>query len=265
MQQQPVHLTLFDLSNSTDWEYVFLSAAERKSAKEGDQGAKGGVDLSDDLKMLSTEGDDHHGVNAGEEDDLILDIPPSWVTKLHIDRATYKKRFVKDCQHVTLYHRAKVEEFAENTHDDNFTMTRDWNKDMTFLESAHATVIPFGFDETCHALSTALLTSSSGDVYSDGIAGRVVFVSRPLTEGQGDFKGLYTDETAWIVLRRATEGSAMVLETYTRLMPVGFKSASETDARGNKFVKVLDKVDEGDVDNIMFERLLLDERQTICL
>ncbi|KAG3136580.1 hypothetical protein PI126_g17760 [Phytophthora idaei] len=149
MQQQPVHLTLFDLSNSTDWEYVFLSAAERKSAKEGDQGAKGGVDLSDDLKMLSTEGDDHHGVDAGEEDDLILDIPPSWVTKLHIDRATYKNRFVKDCQH--------------------FTMTRDWNKGMTFLESAHATVIPFGFDETCHALSTALLTSSSGDIYSDGI------------------------------------------------------------------------------------------------
>ncbi|KAG2764051.1 hypothetical protein PC116_g17040 [Phytophthora cactorum] len=53
-----------------------------------------------------------------------------------------------------------------------FTMTRDWNKDMTFLESAHATVIPFGFDETCHALSTALLTSSSGDVYSDGIVPR---------------------------------------------------------------------------------------------
>ncbi|KAF4043938.1 putative TGc domain-containing protein [Phytophthora infestans] len=116
MQQQPVHLTLFDLSNPTDWEYVFLSAAERKSAKEADQGAKGGGDLSNDLKMLSTEGDDHHGQDAAD-DDLILDIPPSWVTKLHIDRATYKKRFVKDCQHVTLYHRAKVEEFAENTHE----------------------------------------------------------------------------------------------------------------------------------------------------
>ncbi|KAL4152038.1 hypothetical protein PRNP1_008973 [Phytophthora ramorum] len=117
MQQQPVRLTLFDLSNPTDWEYVFLSAAERKSAKEADQGAKGGVDLSDDLKMLSTENDNQHGVDATEDDDLILDIPPSWVIKLHIDRATYKKRFVKDCQHVTLYHCAKVEEFAENTHE----------------------------------------------------------------------------------------------------------------------------------------------------
>ncbi|KAF1771823.1 hypothetical protein GQ600_2005 [Phytophthora cactorum] len=168
-----------------------------------------------------------------------------------------------------------------------FTMTRDWNKDMTFLESAHATVIPFGFDETCHALSTALLTSSSGMSTVTGSyprtqepsselgnsatlvlhsvtrryveADRVVFVSRSLTEGQ--------DESAWIVLRRVTEGSDMVLETYTRLMPVGFKLTSEIDARGNKFLKVFDKVDEGDVSNsmVMFERMLLDERQTICL
>ncbi|RLN66263.1 hypothetical protein BBJ29_006432 [Phytophthora kernoviae] len=116
MQQQPVYLTLFDLSNSTDWEYVFLSAAERKSGQEAEQDAKGGVNLSDDLKMLNTDGD-NHGDDNNDDDDLILDIPPSWVTKIHIDRATYKKRFVKDCQHVTLYDRAKVEEFAENTHE----------------------------------------------------------------------------------------------------------------------------------------------------
>ncbi|RLN68679.1 hypothetical protein BBJ28_00007977 [Nothophytophthora sp. Chile5] len=117
MQQQPVYLTLFDLTNPTDWEYVFLSATERKSAKEAEQDAKGSVDLSDDLKMLSTDGDSPHGGGGDGDDDLILDIPPSWVAKLHIDRATYKKRFVKDCQHVTLYQRAKVEEFAENTHE----------------------------------------------------------------------------------------------------------------------------------------------------
>ncbi|KAG3020830.1 hypothetical protein PC120_g9053 [Phytophthora cactorum] len=45
------------------------------------------------------------------------------------------------------------------------------------------------------------------------------------------------------------------------------KLTSEIDARGNKFLKVFDKVDEGDVSNsmVMFERMLLDERQTICL
>ncbi|KAF4041205.1 hypothetical protein GN244_ATG06552 [Phytophthora infestans] len=185
-------------------------------------------------------------------------------------------------------------------------MVWDWNHDMTFLESAHATIVPFGFQETCHALSDALLTKSSEDVYDNDIADpestrafkyhldfsqelgesatlvihivvrryveaeRVVFVSRALTEGQGDFKDLYTDETAWYVLRRATdasEGNALVLETYTRLMPVGFDLTSETDPRGSAFVKVLAKADEGDVDDIMvmFEQMLLDETQTICL
>ncbi|KAG2764072.1 hypothetical protein PC129_g7439 [Phytophthora cactorum] len=187
-----------------------------------------------------------------------------------------------------------------------FTMTRDWNKDMTFLESSHATVISFGFEETCHALSNALLTRPSTDLYSQGLvdpentrafkchldfsqelgnsatlvlhsvtrryveADRVVFVSRSLTEGHGDFKGLYTDETAWVVLRRSidtSEGGALVLETYTRLIPVGFDLTSKNDARGNDFVKVLAKADREDVDDIMVmvEQMLLDERQTICL
>ncbi|KAG2971421.1 hypothetical protein PC118_g16287 [Phytophthora cactorum] len=76
-----------------------------------------------------------------------------------------------------------------------------------------------------------------------------------------------SDTSRLIELSLVTEGSDMVLETYTRLMPVGFKLTSEIDARGNKFLKVFDKVDEGDVSNsmVMFERMLLDERQTICL
>ncbi|ETI33519.1 hypothetical protein F443_19829 [Phytophthora nicotianae P1569] len=187
-----------------------------------------------------------------------------------------------------------------------FAMYRDWNHDMTFLESAHATVVPFGFDETCHALSDALLTNFRRDGYTNGIvdpentrafkynvnfsqelgdsatldihlmvrrymeADRVVFVSRALTEGQGEFKGLYTDETAWYVLRKsanASEGNALVLETYTRLIPVGFDLTSETDERGHEFVKVLVKADDEDVDDIMemFKQMLLDETQAMCL
>ncbi|GAB9464868.1 hypothetical protein Gpo141_00002292 [Globisporangium polare] len=128
---QPVYTTLFDLANPTDWEYVFLSASERKNAKgDGADGldAKGGMDLGDDLKSLhsvgstasagagtlGTDGDNQHDE---DEEDLILDVPPSWVAKLHIDRAAYKKRFVTDAQRVTLYRRAKLEEFAENSHD----------------------------------------------------------------------------------------------------------------------------------------------------
>lgn len=55
-------------------------------------------------------------------------------------------------------------------------------------------------------------------------ADRVVFVWRALTEGQGDFEGLYTDETAWYVLRpSAAKDEAMVVEVFTRLVPVGFE------------------------------------------
>ncbi|ETK73817.1 hypothetical protein L915_19284 [Phytophthora nicotianae] len=144
-----------------------------------------------------------------------------------------------------------------------FEMIRGGNKDKTFLECAHGTIVPFGFNETCHALSVALLSNRVGDVYTDGIEDpenarafkhhfdfsqelgdsatlvlhavrtRVIFVTRSLTEGEGDFKGLYTDETAWVVLRRATEatdGNDMVLEDYTRLVPVGFKAIPETGA-----------------------------------
>lgn len=130
---QPVYTTLFDLANPTDWEYVFLSASERKNAK-GDGGdgldSKGGMDLGDDLKSLHSvasstsagptgasggvDGDNQHD---DDDEDLILDVPPSWVAKLHVDRAAYKKRFVTDAQRVTLFRRAKLEEFAENTHD----------------------------------------------------------------------------------------------------------------------------------------------------
>ncbi|TYZ61652.1 hypothetical protein PybrP1_010651 [[Pythium] brassicae (nom. inval.)] len=135
MQQQPVYTTLFDLANPTDWEYVFLSAAERRNAK-GDgiddvKGGGGGLELGDDIKSLHSagsvsggggglNGDNQHGDDDDDDDDddaLVLDVPPSWVAKLSVDRATYRKKFVTDAQRVTLYRRAKVEEFAENSHD----------------------------------------------------------------------------------------------------------------------------------------------------
>lgn len=126
---QPVHTTLFDLVNPTDWEYVFLSASERKNAKGDGLDSKGGINLGDDLKSLhsvgssssagagATSGVDGDNQHDEDDEDLILDVPPSWVAKLHIDRTAYKKRFVTDAQRVTLYRRAKLEEFAENSHD----------------------------------------------------------------------------------------------------------------------------------------------------
>ncbi|KAG1691363.1 hypothetical protein DVH05_027025 [Phytophthora capsici] len=184
-----------------------------------------------------------------------------------------------------------------------FELTRDWSPDMTFLESLNATAVPFGFEETSRALTRTLLEDANG-MYSRSDepknttalrrhmdfthelgssatlmlhtvvrkyveADRVVFVWRALTEGQGDFRGLHTDETAWYVLRPATsagEGSSLVLETYTRLVPVGFSLTSESNARGNAFIKVLEKADEEDVDDMMqmFEQMLVNETAKLC-
>lgn len=107
---------------------------------------------------------------------------------------------------------------------------------------------------------------------------RAVFVWRALAEGQGEFDGLHTVETAWFVVRpltaaeaeakageteaRHTKGSsAMILESYTRLVPVGFGRPSDDDARANKFIKILAKADEADVNDMkqMLGKLLLDE------
>ncbi|KAH7479919.1 uncharacterized protein KRP23_6702 [Phytophthora ramorum] len=186
-----------------------------------------------------------------------------------------------------------------------YELTRKWTKDKSFLESADATVIPYSFEQTCRAVSLMILAPSYndeledpentaartyrlnfsrelGDTQGDNAtlvvynavrryveAGRAVFVWRTLAEGQGEFDGLHTVETAWFVVRplskdanpHANEGPKMILESYTRLVPVGFGSPSDNDARANRFVKILTKADEADVNDMkqMLGKLLLDE------
>ncbi|KAG7384271.1 hypothetical protein PHYPSEUDO_002800 [Phytophthora pseudosyringae] len=182
-----------------------------------------------------------------------------------------------------------------------YELTRKWSKDKTFLESADATVIPNGFEQTCRAVSLMILAPSYNDELEDpentasrtyrlnfsrelGNSAtlvvynavkrfverdRAVFVWRTLAEGQGEFDGLQTVETAWFVVRPLTEaakahskeGPEMVLESYTRLVPVGFGRPSDNDARANKFIKILAKADEADVNDMkqMLGKLLLDE------
>ncbi|KAG3190155.1 hypothetical protein PC128_g11457 [Phytophthora cactorum] len=180
-----------------------------------------------------------------------------------------------------------------------YELTRKWSKDKSFLESADATVIPFSFEQTCRAVSLMILAPSYNDELEDpentairtyrlnfsrelGNSAtlvvynavkrfvepdRVVFVWRTLAEGQGEFDGLQTVETAWFVVRPLTEENQsnsqpkMILESYTRLTPVGFGRPSDNDARANKFIEILAKADEADVNDMkqMLGKLLLDE------
>ncbi|ETI33521.1 hypothetical protein F443_19831 [Phytophthora nicotianae P1569] len=182
-----------------------------------------------------------------------------------------------------------------------YELTRKWSKDKTFLESADATVIPFSFEQTCRAVSLMILAPSYNDELEDPEntairtyrlnfsqelgnsatlvvynavkryveSNRAVFVWRTLAEGQGEFDGLQTVETAWFIVRPLTETQSniqpkMILESYTRLVPVGFGRPSDNDARTNKFIKILAKADEADVNDMkqMLGKLLLDEART---
>ncbi|KAG1691362.1 hypothetical protein DVH05_027024 [Phytophthora capsici] len=181
-----------------------------------------------------------------------------------------------------------------------YELTRRWSKDKTFLESADATVIPYSFERTCRAVSLMILAPSYNDELEDPEntairtyhlnfarelgnsatlvvynavkryvePNRAVFVWRTLAEGQGEFDGLQTVETAWFVVRPlAVDAQSsncepdMILESYTRLELVGFGRPQHNDARANKFIKVLAKADEADVNDMkqMLGKLLLDD------
>ncbi|KAL3657089.1 hypothetical protein V7S43_018002 [Phytophthora oleae] len=180
-----------------------------------------------------------------------------------------------------------------------YELTRRWNKGKTFLESADATVIPYSFERTCRAVSLMILAPSYNDELEDPEntatrtyhlnfsrelgnsatlvvynavkryvePNRAVFVWRTLAEGQGEFDGLQTVETAWFVVRPLAEAAKtnyepdMILESYTRLVPVGFGRPPHNDTRANKFIKILAKADEADVNDMkqMLGKLLLDE------
>ncbi|KAG7396237.1 hypothetical protein PHYBOEH_002555 [Phytophthora boehmeriae] len=183
-----------------------------------------------------------------------------------------------------------------------------WRKEqgVEFLESADATIVPFSFERTAVAVSTMMFTVLDGWHYYDNVedpentcavryrgshkfgankvvdlvvysvlrrykeAGRIVFIWRSLTEGQGEFDGIHCDETTWCVVRpcdatdssdhvrgsRRSRGSATILEFYGRLVPIGIGGQEKI----KEFVKAVSKAGEEDTKEatMMLDRLLLD-------
>ncbi|KAG3132303.1 hypothetical protein PI126_g19701 [Phytophthora idaei] len=180
-----------------------------------------------------------------------------------------------------------------------YKRTWKWNQGMTFLESADATVIPFGFEQSKHAVTFAMLSDPRENPHSEGIEDpenttvstyrlnyswesgesvsfvvycairryvepdRVVFVWRARSEGQGEFDGLAMDETVWVVVRTSEahteENPATVFEIYTRLVPTGFGGPHVPP----RFVKMFVRSDEEDITYMMrlLEKLLVHQEQ----
>ncbi|KAF4141571.1 hypothetical protein GN958_ATG09276 [Phytophthora infestans] len=180
-----------------------------------------------------------------------------------------------------------------------YKRTWKWNQGMTFLESADATVIPFGFEQSKHAVTFAMLSDPRENPHSEGIEDpenttvstyrlnyswesgesvsfavycairryveldRVVFVWRARSEGQGEFDGLAMDETVWVVVRpseaHTEENPATVFEIYTRLVPTGFGGPHVPP----RFVRMFVRSDEEDITYMMrlLEKLLVHQKK----
>lgn len=110
----------YDTLNPELWEYVFIDAASAAAAAK-----TGGDDFGeqqDNLDMLGG------AAKRDEEEDAdvvqnILDVPPSWVNKLNIPKKTFSLAYPPLGQRSVLYHKAKLELFAENMHPQG-TVTR---------------------------------------------------------------------------------------------------------------------------------------------
>jgi hypothetical protein len=118
----------FDLSDSDNWEYVFIDNLGKGNTKNSDdpEGTEEGTGdpFADDAQKGSPRSDaspkgSPRSMAEGkiEDDDVeereqILDMPPSWVGKLSIPREKVALRYGKTGCRVVLYERAKMEVFA---------------------------------------------------------------------------------------------------------------------------------------------------------
>mmetsp|Transcript_69999 Transcript_69999/g.195823 ORF Transcript_69999/g.195823 Transcript_69999/m.195823 type:complete len:880 (-) Transcript_69999:41-2680(-) len=119
----PIQNMSFDTLNTDFWEYVFIDPANTASSggAAAEDGAEEEVDITAalDLTAGAEGGGDEGGEGKGadeEDEENILDIPPSWVSKLVIERSSFKLKYPPVGQRTLLYHKAKLELFAENMH-----------------------------------------------------------------------------------------------------------------------------------------------------
>ena len=131
----------FDLDDFTKWEFIFMQSAAAPARADAAEGGDDGLPRSgsgnenefSSLKISSNsrgktpgtaEGGgtvDAQGAEEIRESDHILDLPPSWVAKLHVDRDDYLRRFARVAEEVKVskdYRRSRQEQFAENSRAD---------------------------------------------------------------------------------------------------------------------------------------------------
>lgn len=86
---KPLSDLAFQLDDLRDWECIFL---EDSPDQAGDDDASGAVSALDRERM-ERQRMQKESVQSGEAGDNILDLPPSWVSRLWIDMAAFQSRY----------------------------------------------------------------------------------------------------------------------------------------------------------------------------
>ncbi|RLN67030.1 hypothetical protein BBJ28_00019010 [Nothophytophthora sp. Chile5] len=177
--------------------------------------------------------------------------------------------------------------------------------ELEFFENLDVLLIPFDYEQTCSAMwqAMALVHRQKDRQHYEGVtdpdntmavkfrvqcpgeagetvemlvhvvmrryveANRLVIVWRALSEGEGEYTGMHSDETGWCVVRpvdTSASGSVelpTVMQTFIRFVPMNFDSGASGERNADQFTKLV--VISGEEDGLevarMMESLLLDD------
>ena len=128
----------YDLTNTEHWEYVFIDPLLRGPGGSNDETKDDGSTASGNVSPSgSPSGSPRDGTEGGggaTADDFgeeqVLDLPPSWVSKLSVARERYRLTYSTTGSNTTLYKRCKVELYANNVHEMGLVMRTTTYRDL---------------------------------------------------------------------------------------------------------------------------------------
>ncbi|KAG2789919.1 hypothetical protein Pcac1_g1285 [Phytophthora cactorum] len=173
----------------------------------------------------------------------------------------------------------------------NSTHRRKADGEVAYFQHVNKVVLPFSFHKVCEAIWTArheqaepafggyemvpdddifinsrVLTSLNVGTLAQRFVSRcykeenrLVLVWKMSSEGQGDFRGLHAEETAWMSVRGTPTG--VMMEVCVQQVPMRFNKGTSHEPATAMFHNVLHESLEADKNEMLrnLERLLLDD------